>query len=234
MLLEIVEQPEVDRGPAAPRSPARRRIRRYIRSLPRSGSPFSSSRAAARSERFSKTAGQRSRRLSCGGYADATPPTAPLRAATTRECCEPPSSGFRVLQRNARAVLRHRAVRRSEHRTRSSEVAHGPEVVYDELARIIGSADEYAQAAADLLLRLPVPTLPKQFSASPWVRDTNERGPLATLSCSVAATIAGRAAFRSISMRLRVDATAEELGPLIYPRFVNAVAEIRANLLIVV
>jgi hypothetical protein len=54
------------------------------------------------------------------------------------------------------------------------------------------------------------------------------------LSCSVAATIAGRAAFRSISMRLRVDATAEELGPLIYPRFVNAVAEIRANLLIVV
>ena len=109
-----------------------------------------------------------------------------------------------------------------------------PEVVYDELARIIGSADEYAQAAADLLLRLPLPTLPKQFSASPWIRDTNERGPLATVSCSVAATIAGRAASRSISMRLRVDANAEELGSLIYPRFVNAVAEIRAELLIVV
>jgi putative toxin-antitoxin system antitoxin component (TIGR02293 family) len=109
-----------------------------------------------------------------------------------------------------------------------------PEVVYDELARLVGTPDEYAQATADLLLRLPVPTLPQHFSASAWVRDTSERGPLPTVSCSVAATIAGRAASRSITVRVRVDASAEELGRLIYPRFVTAVAEIRAELLIVV
>jgi putative toxin-antitoxin system antitoxin component (TIGR02293 family) len=117
---------------------------------------------------------------------------------------------------------------------RRAAVGVDPEVVYDELARIVGAPDTYAQATADLLLRLPVPTLPQHFSASAWVHDAKERGPLPTVSCSVAATIAGRAASRSITIRVRVDASAEELGRLIYPRFVTAVAEIRAELLVVV